>query len=290
MQTILVSGATGTVGREVLRALLQRKSADYRIIAGVRDVDKSRQEHGDLEELEYRLLDFSRPATARASLQGVDRMFLILPPGFDHKAVLAVVDVAKEACVTHIVYLSVQGVERMSFIPHYKIERYVEESGIAYTFLRPSFFMQNLSTVHREEIRDRNEIFVPAGKGRTNFIDVRDIGDVSALSLTEPGHENKAYELTGSEALDYYQVTAIFRDQLDKDISYVRPGALWFFLTKLRQGESLGRALIMVLLYTNVRLGNADGTTTTVEELLGRPPRSLAEFLVDNGQAWTAVG
>ena len=74
---------------------------------------------------------------------------------------------------------------------------------MTWTFLRASFFMQNLSTTHRDDIRERGDVFVPAGKGKTSFIDVRDIADVAVKALTEPGHENKAYPLTGDVALNY---------------------------------------------------------------------------------------
>lgn len=137
-------------------------------------------------------------------------------------------------------FLSLLGVEKNPIVPHHKIEKIIKKSGIPYTFLRPSFFMQNLISQHGEELRKEKEIYVPAGKGKTSFIDVRDIGTVTARILTENGHENKGYSLTGTEALDYYEVAEILSEELGETIKYVNPSVLQFrdkMLTKGIQKE-----------------------------------------------------
>jgi len=110
---------------------------------------------------------------------------------------------AGHAGLKHVTFLSVQGAERNVLVPHYRIERHLERSGLHHTLLRPAFFMQNLSTTHAADIRERDEIFLPAGRGKTAFIDARDVGAIAARTLTESGHDRMAYELTGREALDY---------------------------------------------------------------------------------------
>ncbi|MEO8033840.1 MAG: NmrA family NAD(P)-binding protein [Acidobacteriota bacterium] len=83
------------------------------------------------------------------------------------------------------------------------MERYLKKSGLSWTFLRPSFFMQNLSTTHAPDICEHDEVYIPAGNGRTNFIDVADVAEAAAVVLTQDGHASKAYGITGSEALTY---------------------------------------------------------------------------------------
>lgn len=126
--------------------------------------------------------------------------------------------------------------EKNPIVPHHKIEKIIKESGIPYTFLRPSFFMQNLISQHGEELRKEKIIFVPAGKGKPSFIDVRDIATVAAKILTEDGHENKGYSLTGCEALDYYEVADIISKELGETITYVNPSIPKFKRKMLAKG------------------------------------------------------
>jgi uncharacterized protein YbjT (DUF2867 family) len=193
---------------------------------------------------------------------------------------------AKKSGVEHIVYLSVMGAEKNPIIPHYSIEKLIMASGIPYTFLRPSYFMQNLSTTHRDDIRRRNEIFVPAGKGKTSFIDVRDIAEVAALALSEEGHLNKAYELSGNEALDYYQVAEIFTEVLGRQITYKKPSAFRFFREMNKRNIPTGFVIVMVALYTVASLGLAKKVTHEVKQLLKREPVSFRQFVEDNKSCW----
>lgn len=91
-----------------------------------------------------------------------------------------VIATARRCGIRQIVFLSLQGVQHNRSTPHYVIEQYLKSSGVSYTCLRPKFFMQNLSVIHAAEIRDDDEVFVPAGRSFTAFIDTRDIGRVSA--------------------------------------------------------------------------------------------------------------
>lgn len=160
------------------------------------------------------------------------------------------------------------GVENNRFTPHYKVERYLIKSGIAYTFIRPSFFMQNLSTTHKDEIKIDSEIFVPAGRGKTSFIDVRDVAEISVLALTDTEHLNKAYELSGKEALDYYQVADLFSKVLGRKIVYTNPSILTFFIKMRKKKAPLPFILVMIALYTLTKLGLAKKTTSEIKRLL----------------------
>ena len=285
MKRILTSGATGSVGYETLRFLQKINPPDVELLAGVRNVDRARESMSPIPCVPF---DVTQPEQALESLSDIDSLFLMRPPQISDikntfEPLLAQIE---HTPVRHIVFLSLQGVENNPIVPHYKIEQAILESGIPYTFLRPSFFMQNLSTTHREEIRDRDEIFVPAGSGNTNFIDVRDIAEVAVLSLLDSQHQNKAYTLTGARGYTYFEIAELLSGILERPIRYANPSALSFIFHKKRQNLPLKFILVMTALYTIARLGKADEKTDTLETLLQRPPRSLEAFLHEHRHLW----
>lgn len=283
---ILITGPTGNVGEETVSSLVERGVEQDTIVLAGRNVGRTRRRFG--ADFGYRKLDFEEPNTVQGALDGIDILFLIRPPAISRvsKYIFPVVDEAKKANVSHVVFLSLQGVENNPLTPHHKIEKYIRNQALPFTFLRPSFFMQNLTTTHLDEIKERDEIFIPAGNGRTNFIDVRDIADVAALVMTEENHKNTAYELTGAGSLTYYEVAEILSRQLGRKIEYASPSLPAFLLRKKRGGMDIGKILVMAGLYTMVRLGKADKSTDTVEHLLGRKPISFETFVSDHTEIW----
>jgi uncharacterized protein YbjT (DUF2867 family) len=202
------------------------------------------------------------------------------------KFIFPALEAAVKAGVRQFVFLSIIGVEHNQRVPHYKIEQRLREMDVDYTFLRCSFFMQNLNTTHRAEICERNELFIPAGRARTSFLDVRDIGAVAAAALTQTGHERKAYDLTGPEALDYYQVANQFTEVLGRKITYRNPSPMRYILRQLSTGSPLAFALITAWLYSNTRSGMAEPITGEVERLLGRKPTTLKQYISDYKDNW----
>ncbi|MEO7911941.1 MAG: SDR family oxidoreductase [Roseiflexaceae bacterium] len=287
MQTsILVTGALGTVGAEVVKLL--RQSGRSVRAAGTRP-SAIEQRFGSHVEATW--LDFGKPESFGAALAGVERIFLMRPPAISNvrRYIFPVINAAKQAGVQQIAFLSLIGVEKNWVVPHYKIEQHILKSGLDYTFLRPSFFMQNLSSTHRDEIKDQNEIFVPAGRGKTSFIDARDIAAVAALALTEDGHANRAYDLTGAEALDYSQVAALLTDVLGRPITYRHPGMLRFMRHQRTKGTPLALAAVMAGIYTTARLGLAARLTGDLRRLLGRAPISFKQYVEDYQACWQPV-
>lgn len=146
--------------------------------------------------------------------------------------------------------------------------------------------MQNLSTTHRDDIRLHDDLFIPAGTGKTSFVDARDIAAVAVLALTQPGHTSKAYPLTGNQALDYFEVAKMLTEALDRPIYYSRPGLVKFIWTMRDRGLPLDFVLVMAGIYTTTRLGWAANITPDVERLLGRSPISLRQFIKDYQSVW----
>ncbi len=284
---VLVTGATGNAGSETIRYLIRKYTGTNEVTAAVQDVHKARHSL-NLPGLHYVTFHFENLSSVKAALTGMDKLFLLRPPQISdvNKFIKPVILAAREAGVKHIVFLSLQGVEHNKITPHYKIEQIILAENIPYTFLRPSFFMQNLSTTHRQEIAHRNEIFIPAGRGKTNFVDVRDLGEVAALTLSSNEHLNRAYELTGSTAHDYYGIAAILSRILGRTIRYKDPSVLSFFWRKWQQGTPVAFIVVMTALYTVAKLGRAAGYSPELKELLGREPTAFEQFADDFKDAW----
>jgi uncharacterized protein YbjT (DUF2867 family) len=279
---ILITGATGNVGSEVVKGLMGR--VPFRI--GARDIAQSQKLLGEQNDIV--LFDFLNPDTFMSAFAGIKTLFLVRPPALSNvkRDIAPALYAAVQAGVSHIVFLSLQGVESNQITPHYKIEMLIRELGVTYTFLRASFFMQNLSTVHHQEIRDHDVIAVPVGRAKTSFVDVRDIASVAVYALTQSKHENKIYTLTGQQALDYDQVAAALSHELGRPIRYTNPSAITFLWRQMRAGQPLGVAVVMTALYTITRWGNAKEVTSDVAAVLKRPPLTFEQFAHDYRAHW----
>lgn len=280
---ILVIGALGNVGAEVVKHLL---TAGVNVRAADMNEEKIKARFGS--SVEAVRFDFTDPTTYEATFKGVEKMFLLRPPHITNikRDMYPSIDAAKRAGIKHVVFLSLIGIENAKYVPHYKVETYLKEVNLQTTFLRCSFFMQNLSTTHRKEIKERSEIFVPVGNAKTSFVDARDIGAVAAVALTQDSHANKNYDLTGSEALDYWQAAKILSEVLGREIQYKNPNAVYFLFETMRRGTPFMFALVMTGLYTSTRFGMAEPITNEVERLTGLKPISFKEFANDYKENW----
>jgi uncharacterized protein YbjT (DUF2867 family) len=283
MKPILVVGALGNVGTEIVANLMLMGQAVR--ATGVDAMAVTSRFGAAVEAVRF---DFTDPTTFQPAFVGVERMFLMRPPAISEmrRYIFPAIDAAKRAGVRQIVFLSLIGVEKNKIVPHYKVEQHILRVGLDYTFLRPSFFMQNLSGTHRDEIRERDEILVPAGRGKTSFVDVRDIAAVAALALNRDDHINTIYELTGDTALSYDEVAAHLSAALGRPITYSAPSLLKFIRYQRLRGTVWPFVLVMAGIYTTARLGLAARVTGDVRRLLGRDPITFRQFAEDYKGCW----
>lgn len=285
MGKILVTGATGNVGKYVCRSLLDMGE---RVLAGLSKISPSKIAQVD-SRVECVQFNFENPATYSSSLQDVDRVFLMRPPHLGKpEDMKSFVTAMKKANLHLVSFLSLMGVEQNPIPPHHKIEKYIEEAGIPYAHIRPGFFMQNLTGAHLPEIRDKGEIFIPAGKSKCSFIDARDIGYAAAVLLANPEkYKNTAHTITGSESLDYYQIADILTKVLGQKIIYRKPSIYAYrkYMIKVR-GLDKGYVNITVMLYLMTRLGTAKKITNDYEKLTCKEPRSFETFVKDNASVF----
>jgi uncharacterized protein YbjT (DUF2867 family) len=279
---IVVTGANGNVGAPLVDALAER---DVPVRAAVH-----REETAFSVEVETVHFDFTDEETWTPAFHDARGLFVLRPPHLSdvETTIHPAIDAAIGAGVEHVVTLSVMGAGSNPFLPHRRIEKHVEAQPVAWTHVRPGFYMQNLSGTHRVGIRRHDEIIVPAGDGAANWIDTRDIGELAAGVLAEgKAHDEQIYEPTGPAALDYHAVADILTEVLGRDIRYERPG-LWRYVQHMRRDTDfeLGFILFSCLLHTLVRLGRSAGITDDVKTVLGRPPRSFRDFAEDYADVW----
>lgn len=273
---ILVTGASGNVGAYVVKYL--KEMGQHVVAAGTR-VEKLIGLYGDAV-LPVKL-DFEDQTTFDNALDGIETIFFMRPPHLGNPEDLyPFLDAVKRRGVKLIVFLSLMGVEKNPFPPHHKIEKRIESLGIPYTHIRPGFFMQNLLGVHLEEIIKKREIFIPAGRSKTSFIDAEDIGMATAMILSQPEkHQNKAYTLTGGESLDYKQIADILSSITGEDIRYANPGLLHYRKYYIKHRNLDPKYVnVTVGLYLMTRLGTAKDVTDTFFELTGKRPTTFRKF------------
>ncbi len=250
MDRILITGATGNVGLEIIRALSE-KSPKSEIYAGVKDPGKADERLlGD--HVKKVAFDFTKRDSIAQAFRTCDILFLLRPPQIsDVKKYFApLIDLASEQAVKHIVFLSVQGVEKSTIIPHHKIEKLIVESGINYTFLRPAYFMQNFLTTLRKDLIRRDLIYLPAGEARFTLIDLYDVGRVGAeVLLNSESHMNQAYDLTNDEQLTFEEMAKQLSEVLGRNIRFKSPDLLSFYLKKKKNGMEYGMIMVMIMLH-----------------------------------------
>ena len=288
MTKVLITGATGNVGTEVIKSL-QNIDHQLEIYAGVRNLNEDRLKLSNYK-VNFSLFDFTDVETYKTALGGCEILFLLRPPQISEveKYFKPLVDTCKKNGVKHIVFLSVQGVEKSKMIPHHKIEKLIVDSKIPYTFLRPAYFMQNFTTTLHDDLVNKKRIYLPAGNAKFTLVDVRDIGAVSATILTNISkHINKSYELTCKVKLTFLEMARILSDILGIEIQYISPNLISFFLTKRKEKTPTMFILVMIMLHYFPRFQKEPETTNWVEKITNRQPTTFEQFINDNKKALT---
>jgi uncharacterized protein YbjT (DUF2867 family) len=288
---VLVTGATGQAGSEVVRALLERGCA---VRAFVRDPDKARCLFGDAVELA--IGDFADPHAVAAALAGVDDVVLSGPD--DPRRVAwetALIDAAAMAGVRRIVKLSSivaePGAPVAFWDRHGRIEQRLGRSGIPAVIMRASFFMSNL-VANAGQVAGEGRLYAPAGDARIAMIDPRDVGAAAAAVLSTPGHDGRTYVLTGPAAITYAQVAAALSAATGRPVQFTDVPDEDAMHGLIQAGLPDVVAEQVVQVFAMARQGAAEQVTATVASLTGRPARGFASFARDHARLFApaAVG
>jgi uncharacterized protein YbjT (DUF2867 family) len=277
---ILVTGATSPVGSQVAKGL-HVSGVPFR--AGVHSRPAA------IDGVETCAIDYDRPETLRPALEGVDTVFLV-SMGVLHEQ--AMVEACIETGASRIVKLSAWNSDGETYSEgkkHRVVERAIEKSGIPWTFLRPNFFMQNFLTTHADSICGEDAFYDAVGEARISHVDTRDVARVGVRALTELGHEGRAYELSGPEALTHEEIAETFSRMLGRTIRYKRLGdhEMKKFWVSKGYGENDAQDYVDVARWASQ--GSAAGVTNTIWEVTGQEPTSFALFCRDHAQWFTST-
>lgn len=288
---ILVTGATGNCGRTLVPEL-KAQNTPIRVLVRSADKGQEFEEQG----IDVAVGDFTNVASIEAALDGVDTLFLLSSQHPDQAKLQGnVVDAAKKAGVTRIVKVSggttVAQKDSVSFIgrQHWETEQQITDTGLSYTFLRPSWYMQNLLQV-AQPVRESGTLPSPffAPGQRIAAVDVRDVGLAAAKVLAENGrHAGKIYELTGPESLTGDEVAARFGRVLGKEVRHVDPPIDTVMEGLQARGAPDWLQQHLREIATIMRDGGGAEVTDTAEKLLGRPARTIDQFIRDNSAAFS---
>ena len=276
---ILVTGANGNIGSAVVPDLLDR-GVPVRVL--VRDTAKAQKAFGDRVEIIEG--DLSDTASVQSALDGVEKVFLNTPSldGFiDLQRPL--IDAAAQAGVAHLVRISVMGADLTSPISyargHAALDAHLASTDLPWTVLAPSGYFQNLLS-SAESIR-QGAIYGSAGDGAVGFIDTRDIAEVAAAILTDDGHQGQTHVLTGGQAITYSEIAAAFQSELGHDVAYVDVPPEAFGENLRGFGLPDSQVTDILALFEVFKAGYATTVTPDVAQLLGRQPRTIADFVHD---------
>ncbi|HJK98433.1 MAG TPA: NmrA family NAD(P)-binding protein [Polyangiaceae bacterium LLY-WYZ-14_1] len=274
---ILVTGATGQVGRWVVAALDERG-------AEVRQAVTPRP--GRTLTADQAPFDFHDAATWPGAVQSCKAVFLLRPPAIAQvkETLNAFVDRARTEGAQHVVFLSVAGAASNPLVPHHAVEQHLRRSQTGtFTLLRPGFFAQNLETAYLEDLREDDRLYVPAGRGRVAFVDLRDVGEVAAQALLDPNrHQGQAYTLTGPARFRFAEAATLLSEALGRRIDYQPASVIGYMAHLRRRGLPLPQVLVQTVLHLGLRFGQAATVDPTLGRLLGRRPRDLADYIRDH--------
>ena len=281
--TILVTGATGNVGSQVVEQLI---ASGVTPRVAVRSINKAESlKKAGAEPVE---MDLDRPETVQSALTGVDKVFLVspfVPNMVELTAIL--IEAAKRANVQQIVKLSALAQPGIALSKwHEEMEKAITSSNIPFTFLRPNGFMQNFINAMAETIKSDNAFYLNAGDGKVSFVDTRDIASVAVAALITSGHEGQSYTITGAQALSHAETAAILSQVLGRTINYVDvPEDV---VRQGMQGAGMPEPTVNALLelYASYKAGQAATVSPVVEQVTGKQPISFEQFAKDYAEVW----
>ena len=286
---ILVTGGTGKVGSEVIKALVKRN-------VSVRALVRKQEASTTMPEgIEVSLGDLLDPVAVRKALDGVDKLYLLnaVVPDELTQGLIAY-DLAKRLKLKQIVYHSVFKVEEFKDVPHFAaklaIENALREFNLPFTIIRPNYFFQNDVSL-KDALMNAGTYPMPLGTPGVSAVDTRDIAEAAAIALTSDGHLGKTYNLNGPENLSGKKIASIWSGLLGKEIGY--PGEdLDSFEEQMRKSSPSWSAFDIRMMfqgYLERGFVAENGDVATLTKLLGHPPRRYENFAKETLEAWRQV-
>ncbi len=277
---ITVFGATGNTGSPLVDALLA-KGAKVRAVTS----DSAKIESLRAKGCEAVIANFTDPGALKRACEDAEKIYLVTPAHLDMRRWKAnAIAAAKTAGVRHVVLATGLGASpkaRLTFGKwHSETQELLKESGLDWTFVQPTYFMQNL--LWQADGIAKDGVYYDDLGGPVAWIDARDIADVAAEALTGSGHEGKAYGLTGAQALSGEDIATVLSEVTERPVTCAPLSAEDSKAAMVSGGMQQEVAAAMTELASIAPMGYLAGTETTVSDVLGRPARRFRDFVVEN--------
>lgn len=275
---ILVTGASGNIGKQVIKRLsLQKIPYQQAVRPGEAD-----RENGIV-------FDFLKPETFGPAVQGCESVFLLRPPNISNvKSTLNLfLDEARRRNVRQVVFISVAGAGTNPLVPHHAVEQKLKAGPPSWTIIRPGFFMQNLEDAYLGDIKEDHRIYLPSGYSRVAFVDAGDIGELAVKALVDPtAHSGQTYTVTGPQALRFEEVATLLSVELGHKIVYKRASILGYMNHLHQRGLPFAQILVQTILHVGLRFGQAQEVSDTLQKVLGHVPRTITDYIHENRMKW----
>ena len=276
MNKILVLGANGTVGTELVKLL--NKGGEQVLAATSKKETKPGEVHFNIQTREG----------LENAFNGVTKLYLMSPPGLTNQDELLIplINEAKKRGLKKVILMTAMGANADENSPFRKAEIALEKSGLTYNIICPNWFMQNFNTFWIQGINGQNKIFLPVGKAKGSFIDARDIALTAFTLFKTDKFDNRDFDLTGSRALDHDEVGRILSDVSGRTIGYqdITSEEMYDGLRGAGLPENYAKFLIVILEY--FKLGYAERTTDNVALITGEKPRTIESYAQDYKSSW----
>lgn len=277
MKPYFITGATGTIGSQVMKALIANEKE---VIAAIRHPEKSKEHFGD--KAKSIAFDFEDSKTFEAALKS-EGIFILGPPMYPDlfKLLTPFVDyLIQNRFNGRIVYLSAYGMDDLEELPfHRQMEEKLKASDLDWNIVRPGFFMQNFGNYERENIEQRNMLFSPAGEGKTPYVSAVNIGEAIAKLLTSYKRSKETHILTGSKSYSYFEIAEMLSNITNRKISYPNPDEDTYREVLKASGAPDMIADYMIPVYSLIKKGTVESAHNGVMELTGKEPETILTVL-----------
>lgn len=280
MKKILIVGATGNLGSRLVHQLLHHNTS-AEVYLGVRHIQRAQEQFAQYPQLLYRQLNFEHAADFRAALEAIDTVFLLSPPQLSDvkKSIGPFIRALRASEVQEILFLSVQGAGKIRGIPHTLIEKLIKRTGKEFIFLRPSYFMQNLSNQLLSDMLKYGEIALPSKRAKFVWVDLEDVALAAAeLLLRFQEFKMRAFNITGKEQLSFPEVVQIINNTGNTRLQFRSVGKREFYRRKREEGMSTEEIQVMYFLHFLPRFINHARPSRFLTLLTGKTPYSLSEY------------
>jgi uncharacterized protein YbjT (DUF2867 family) len=282
-ETILITGATGSIGKELIKQLLL-KNIRFRI--GVRTTDT--QTCPKTDNYSSVFFDYEKPSTFENAFRGIREVFLVTPLSYSRLDELLVpaISFAKKSGIKHLVSLGSTGFEQGTDMPLTVAEKCVQNSGLNFTILRPNILMQNFDGLIKTAISGDKKVCLPIGDARVSFVDLRDVCGAIINSLTDKVHKNKVYTLTGKKAFNLNDIFHLVSKNLNCSITYVPASVDQCINNLIEKGWDRKNADLLITLFDVARYGWCEEVSDDLKSIINREPIHFEQFIEDYHDRW----